>query len=326
MDTAMKTVQEKILMADSVFFSVVVPAFNEEDNINAFYERARLIMDSLGQSWELIFVNDGSTDGTLDALRTLSEKDVHVKYISLSRNFGHQAALTAGLDHASGKAIISIDCDLQDPPELIPQLCRKWEEGYDIVYARRSNYRKDSVIKRYASMVYYFVLGKTTDIDMPENVGDFRLIDQKVLSILKAMPERSRYLRGMVAWAGFSHSFVDYERPDRQAGDTGYTFKKLISLGMDGMLNFSLLPLRIGFIIGIINIILGFLFLAYMVLDTILFDKYYHLYKFLVVLLFMLMGLLFMFIWILGEYIGRIHNEVKGRPIYIANEKGNFIS
>jgi Glycosyltransferases involved in cell wall biogenesis len=325
MDAAMRTPQEKISKNDDVFYSVVVPAFNEQDNVDPFYERIRLTMDSLEQSWELIFVNDGSIDGTLDAIRVLAKKDTRVKYISLSRNFGHQAALTAGLDHASGKAIISIDCDLQDPPELIPQLCKKWEEGYDIVYARRSNYRKDSLIKRYASMAYYFVLGKTSNIDIPENVGDFRLINQKVLSILKAMPERSRYLRGMVAWAGFSHAFIDYDRPDRQVGDSGYTFKKLIYLGMDGMLNFSLMPLRIGFIIGIINVIFGSLFLAYMVLDTLLFGKYYHLYKFLVVMLFMLMGLLFMFIWILGEYIGRIHNEVKGRPIYIENEKGNFV-
>jgi glycosyltransferase involved in cell wall biosynthesis len=326
MGAAMKTVQEKILMADNIFYSVVVPAFNEQETVGLFYERARLTMDSMGQSWELIFVNDGSTDGTMDILRVLAKKDAHVKYISLSRNFGHQAALTAGLDHASGKAIISIDCDLQDPPELIPKLCRKWEEGYEIVYARRSNYRKDNLIKRYASMAYYFMLEKTSDINMPENVGDFRLIDQKVLSILKAMPERARYLRGMVVWAGFSHAFVDYDRPDRQTGDTGYTFKKLISLGMDGMLNFSLLPLRVGFIIGIVNIVLGSLFLAYMILDTLLFDKYYHLYKFLVVLLFIMMGGLFMFIWILGEYIGRIYNEVKGRPIYIENGKGNFSS
>ena len=324
MGAGMKTTEDKPLTADGVFYSVVVPAFNEQDTVALFYDRARKTMDSLEKPWELIFVNDGSSDGTLKELRALAERDDRVKYVSLSRNFGHQAALTAGLAHASGRAIISIDCDLQDPPELIPQLCRKWEEGFDIVYARRSNYRKDSLVKRYASMAYYFVLGKTSDIDMPENVGDFRLIDRKVLSILKAMPERARYLRGMVAWAGFSHAFVDYERPDRQVGETGYSFKKLISLGMDGMLNFSLLPLRIGFIIGIVNIVLGSLFLLYMVLDALIFDKYYHLYKFLVVLLFMLMGVLFMFIWILGEYIGRIHNEVKGRPIYIESEKGNL--
>lgn len=324
MGAAMKNTEDKAPSTDGVFYSVVVPAYNEQDTVNLFYERASSTMDSLGQPWEIVFVNDGSADGTLEALRALAKKDTRVKYVSLSRNFGHQAALTAGLAHASGRAIISIDCDLQDPPELIPQLCAKWQEGFDIVYARRSNYRKDSLTKRYASMAYYFVLGKTSDIDMPENVGDFRLIDRKVLSILKAMPERARYLRGMVAWAGFSHAFVDYQRPDRQLGDTGYSFKKLISLGMDGMLNFSLLPLRIGFIIGFVNIILGSLFLLYMVLDTLIFDKYYQLYKFLVVLLFMLMGVLFMFIWILGEYIGRIHNEVKGRPIYIESEKGNL--
>ena len=324
MGAAMKTTEDKTPAAEGVFYSVVVPAYNEQDSVNLFYERARSTMDSMGKPWEIIFVNDGSADGTLDALRVLAEKDGRAKYISLSRNFGHQAALTAGLAHASGRAIISIDCDLQDPPELIPQLCGKWQEGFDIVYARSSNYRRDSLIKRYASMAYYFVLGKTSDIDIPENVGDFRLIDRKVLSILKAMPERARYLRGMVAWAGFSHAFVDYERPDRKLGDTGYSFKKLISLGMDGMLNFSLLPLRIGFIIGIVNIILGSLFLVYMALDTLFFDKYYHLYKFLVVLLFMMMGILFMFIWILGEYVGKIHNEVKQRPIYIENEKGNL--
>jgi len=326
MEAAMRSRKEQISKTDGFFYSVVVPAFNEQESVDLFYKRLQLTMESLDQPWEVIFVNDGSSDGTLDAIRALAKKDTRVKYLSLSRNFGHQAALTAGLDHASGKVIISIDCDLQDPPELIPKLCQKWEEGYDIVYAQRKNYRKDSMIKRYASVAYYFILGKTSNINIPENVGDFRLIDEKVLSALKAMPERSRYLRGMVAWAGFSNAFVDYDRPDRQLGDSGYSFTKLINLGMDGMLNFSLIPLKVGFFIGMINIILGSLFLLYMILDVLLFDKYYHLYKFLVVLLFMMMGLLFMLVWILGEYIGRIFNEIKGRPIYIMNEKGNFVS
>jgi polyisoprenyl-phosphate glycosyltransferase len=244
--------------------------------------------------------------------------------ISLSRNFGHQSALTAGLNFAKGEIIISMDCDLQDPPEIILQMIEKWKAGSDIVYARRLNFRKDNWLKKTGSRIYYQILDKISDTPIPRNVGDFRLISKTVLEELNQMGEKSRYLRGMVAWTGFKHDFVDYYRPDRQSGKPGYTFKKLIQLGMNGFFDFSFLPLRFGFFLGIASIVIGFALLAYQVYDALVNHAYYHLYKWLSVTMFIFMGFMFMLIWIIGEYIGKIYDEVRSRPIYIIKEKCNI--
>jgi len=305
-------------------YSFVVPAFNEEANIPSLYERIKVLMKDTAETWELIFINDGSIDKTLSVLNSLTEKDIRVKYIDLSRNFGHQAALSAGLRHASGEAVISMDCDLQDPPEVIQQMIEKWKEGFHIVYARRKNFRKDNFLKKTGSKIYYRIMGKFTRIDIPKNVGDFRLVDKKVLVEINQMPEHSRYLRGMVAWTGFKHAFIDYHRPDREKGESNYTLGKLAKLGMDGVFNFSMLPLRLGFILGLISIITGFGLLLYQIVDVLITGAYYHLYKWLMVVLFIFMGFMFMLFWIIGEYIGKIYDDVRKRPLFVISEMKNF--
>lgn len=305
-------------------YSFVIPAFNEEQNIETLYKRLKGLMEKDTEGFEMIFVDDGSRDHTVERIKELIAADKRVKLISLSRNFGHQSALTAGLHHASGDAIISLDCDLQDPPEVILQMIEKWKAGADIVYARRLNYRKDNWLKKLGSRFYYKILDKIADIKIPPNVGDFRLVSKAVLDELNQMGEKSRYLRGMVAWTGFKNDFVDYYRPDRESGESGYSFKKLILLGMNGFLDFSFLPLRLGFILGLISIFVGFGLMAYQLYDSIVNKAYYHLYKWLSVATFIFMGFMFMLVWIIGEYIGKIYNEVRSRPIYIVKDKCNL--
>lgn len=304
-------------------YSIVIPVYNEEKNIPIIYKKLIKILNEQKKDFEIIFINDGSKDKSLEILKEYSKKDKRVKYLSFSRNFGHQAALTAGLDYASGNAIISMDCDMQDPPEIVKEMIKKWKQGYDVVYARRRN-RKESLFKKQTAVIYYKLLDKFSDVKIPRNVGDFRLIDKKVLNELKNMKEKARYLRGMVAWLGFKYAFVDFDRPNRIHGETGYSLRKMIRLGMDGVLNFSMLPLKIGFILGLLSILSGFFFLIYMIFDIIFNQVYYPLYKWLAIISIMFFGFLFMLIWILGEYIGRIYDESKGRPLYIINEKNNL--
>lgn len=304
--------------------SVVVPVYNEEENIEKLYNIVSSLIIENGYDYEIIFVNDGSNDNSLSLLKSISTKDPKVKYISLSRNFGHQSAITAGFYHASGNAIISMDCDFQDPPELIPQMINEWQKGFKVVYARRRT-RDDNFFKKYTAIWYYKILEKFSYLKIPKDIGDYRLIDQKVLHDLKTMNERARYIRGLIAWLGYDYSIIDFDRPKRAKGKTGFSIFKMMKFGMDGILSFSLLPLRLGLVIGLICILLGVGFLGYMSIDMLLNDVTYRLYKFLTVFIFILIGLLFIFIWILGEYIGRIHNEIKRRPIYIINEKsGNL--
>ena len=311
-------------MKSVIKYSFVVPAYNEEANIPALYERIKQLMSSHQNIWELIFVNDGSVDKTLDVLKNLTSEDKKIKYIDLSRNFGHQAALSAGLNHASGNAVISMDCDLQDPPEVIEKMIQEWKNGYQIVYARRKNFRKDNFLKKIGSKLYYRLMGRFTRIEIPRNVGEFRLVDKKVLAEINQMPEHSRYIRGMVAWTGFKHTFVDYHRPDRQKGESNYTLGKLAKLGMDGVFNFSMLPLRLGFLMGFISIISGFGLLLYQIIDVLITGAYYHLYKWLVVVLFIFMGFMFMLFWVIGEYIGKIYDDVRKRPLFVISEMKNF--
>ncbi|PID92564.1 MAG: glycosyltransferase [Bacteroidetes bacterium] len=303
--------------------SIVVPFYNEEENLSKLYDRLYSVLEKTEQNWEIIFVDDGSSDKTLEAAANLAENEPRVKVIALTRNFGHQAALMAGLDAARGDAIVTLDGDLQDPPELIPEMIDKWKEGYRVVYARRLNYRKDNFVKRWMSMLFYYMLRKLKVSSAPKNVGDFRLIDRRVMAELRKMRERTRYLRGMISWLGFDSAFVDYQRPDRENGKAGYSFAKLIRLAMDGFFSFSRLPLRIGLFLGVISIMTGLGFMAYMVYDILANGVYYHLYKLLVDLIFIFMGFLFILIWILGEYIGRIYHEVKQRELYIIHKEIN---
>ncbi len=306
--------------------SIVVPAYREEKNIPLIYSEIQKILISIKKyDFEIIFINDGSPDATWLEIEKLCTQDKTIKGVDLSRNFGHQASLTAGYEIARWDAIISMDADMQDPVSVAAEMITQWENWFEVVYARRKN-RNDNFIKKHTALLYYKLLSKISDTKIPRNVWDFRLIDRKVLVAFLKLKEKDRYIRGMFAWLGFKTTFVDFDRPERVHGETGYTWKKMIQLAMDGILNFSMFPLRIGFLIGVFMIFLSFIFLCYMFIATIIeWDIfYYQLYKWISVMWFWVMGLQFIFIWILWEYVGRVYNETRERPLYIISEEINI--
>jgi glycosyltransferase involved in cell wall biosynthesis len=303
--------------------SIVVPVYNEQDNIHVLVDALIKVMEQVEPDYEIILVDDGSNDHSLGIIKKLARENTKIRYLSFSRNFGQQAAITAGLDFAHADAIITMDADLQDPPQLIPEMIQAWKSGSDIVLMRRK-YRNDGLFKRISASLYYYFLDKFSEYKFKGNVGDFRLIDKKVADELRNLKEKNRYLRGMILWMGYTLTYLDYHRPNRKRGKTGFSLLKMIRLGMDGILNFSLLPLRLGLIIGTLVIFLGFLFLIYIIYDSLWNNMIYQLYKWLSVITFIFTGFLFILIWILGEYIGKIYNEVKNRPIYLVRDKSNF--
>jgi glycosyltransferase involved in cell wall biosynthesis len=302
--------------------SVVLAAFNEEENVKPFYEALTQVLGGLEPDYdrEILFVNDGSCDDTLLELKKLAAQDHRVRVLSFSRNFGQQAAFSAGLDRAKGDVVVTMDCDLQDPPELIAEMVKEWEQGYKVVYARRT-VRDDNLFKKYTAAIYYRLLSSVSDVDIPRQVGDFRLMDRTVVSNLIGLGERARYLRGMVAWLGFKHTFVDFERPERVHGETHYPLKKMVKLAMDGLLSFSLSPLKLAMWVGILSILVAGYFFGYMLYDHFVRGVEYALFKWLTVILFGFMGAQFMLLWIVGEYIGRIYNDVRKRPVYVVDEE-----
>jgi len=304
--------------------SVVLPIYNEEHNIPLIYQELTETLVGLQDfSYEIIFVNDGSCDSSWQQILNLAKGDSCIKALTFSRNFGHQVALTAGYDHAKGSIIITMDADLQDPPSLIPAMLDRWQQGAHIVYARRVD-RKDTFLKRVTAKIYYKFLANISDVIIPRNVGDFRLIDKQVLHYLKQCREKSRYLRGMVAWSGFNHAFVDFKRPNRKLGTTGYTWSKMLKLAFDGVTGFSLFPLKLAAFIGIFVIFTGILMFTYITWDAAFNKIYYPLFKWLVTILYIFMGVQFLLLWLIGEYIGRIFEQQKGRPLYIIEQKLNF--
>jgi dolichol-phosphate mannosyltransferase len=304
--------------------AIVLAVNNEEANLIQLYTELSAVVNSLAYDVEILFVDDGSTDNSVSIIRDLMKNDDRVKLIKLTRNFGHQLALSAGMEHATADAIISLDADLQDPPSLIPQLIKEWEKGFKVVYAQRDNYRKDNYLKRIMTRIYYKLIHRIQGVKIPQNVGDYRLIDNAVRLELLKLKERSRYIRGMIAWLGYQAAFVSYKRKDREEGKSSYGIRKLFSLGMDGLISFSMIPLRFGLYLGFISILLGLGFFSYMILDIIINDVYYHLYKFLVNIIFIFMGFMFILIWILGEYIGRTYKETKNRSLYVVESTENF--
>lgn len=303
--------------------SIVIPVFNEQENLLELTGELEEVLSPIMPDYEIILVDDASTDLSLPIMKKLAEKDPRIKYLSFSRNFGQQAALTAGLDFASGDAIITMDADLQDPPRLIPEMIQAWQNGNEIVLMRRRR-RNDGAFKRISAGLYYFLLDKFSDNKQQGNVGEFRLISRKVCDELRTLREKTRFLRGIISWMGYPCSFIDYDRPNRTRGKSGFSLLKMTRLGMNGILNFSLLPLRAGLILGTIIILTGTIFLLYVSYDAFFNGVEYQLYKWLSITTFILTGFLFILIWILGEYIGKIYNEVKNRPIYLIREKGNL--
>ena len=302
-------------------YSLIIPIYNEEETIRELYRRVSAVMDSLDDSVELILINDGSRDRSLKLMRELQERDARVCYISFARNFGHQAAVTAGLNFARGQVIVVLDADLQDPPELIPKMIESWQAGYHVVYAQRTKRKKESWFKRLTAYVFYRLLRQLADVDIPADTGDFCLMDRQVVDLLNSMPERNRYIRGLRAWIGFQQTAVKFERDPRFAGEVKYTFKKSLALAINSLVSFSKIPLRISTYLGLFSALIALL-MALLVL-------YWRLQQpdspvtglaTILIAVFFLGSVQLISIGILGEYIGRIYEEVKGRPAYTIAE------
>jgi polyisoprenyl-phosphate glycosyltransferase len=303
--------------------SIVTPAYNEEENVRPMYEAVKAVFTGEldAYEFELIFVDDGSSDGTVQQVNDLRSGDKRIGLVSLTRNFGHQAALMAGIRYASGDAIITMDCDLQHPPSTIPALIREWKTGYKVVYGRRAE-THTSAFKRVTSRLYYSLLDHTSDVSMPRNVGDFRLIARDVQHQILQLTETSLYLRGLIAWLGYKSAFVEYDEPARvYGGKSRYSLIKMLRLAMSGMLNFSLFPLRLGLWLGIFIVLTAACFLAWICYQHFIAGVFYQLYKWITVLTFGFVGMQFIIMWILGEYVGRIHNAARGRPQFIVDSE-----
>ena len=300
--------------------SVIIPIYNEEENIRLLHQRLTKVLNAMGSSYELIFVNDGSVDQSMQMVMDLAKAENNIKFIDLSRNFGHQIAVMAGLDHAQGEASIIIDADLQDPPELIPEMVAKWKEGYEVVYAKRKSRKGESAMKKWTAKLFYRILRKLTDFDIPVDVGDFRIIDQKIVEVLRNMPERSKYLRGQIAWVGFNQTYVTYNREERHAGETGYSIKKMLDLAMNAVTGFSEAPLRLVTYMGIMVTVFSLLTMMYTLISRLLTDSYVEGWASLMVSILFLGGVQMIAIGILGEYIGRIYRDIRQRPLYIVKD------
>ena len=303
--------------------SVVIPVFNEEENLELLHRRLSKVLENLCEDYEIIFVDDGSEDNSLKIMRKFRKTNGRVKVISFSRNFGHQIAITAGIDYASGSAVIVMDSDLQDPPEVIPKLVEKWREGYDTVYAIRES-RKDPILKRAIAFVFYRLFQRMSDVDVPVDAGDFRLMSRRVVDILKAMPERNRYLRGLASWVGFSQARVGYARGERYAGQRKYSLWQLTRLAFDGVTSFSHFPLRLAIYLGLVVSLVGFLYGATIIILALVFDKVVPGWTTLMAAVLFLGGVQLIVVGVIGAYIGRIYVEVQQRPLYLIKQKIGF--
>lgn len=303
-----------------ITYSFVAPVFNEADGLEHFHERLHAVAESLGEPYEILFVNDGSTDGSDEVLRRLASRDTHVKYLEFSRNFGHQAALSAGHDHAEGRAVVTLDSDCQHPPEVIPQLIERWKAGAEVVYTIRTDTEGIGRLKRWVIRCGYRVIGRASGMDLMDQ-ADFRLLDRKVVLALRSIREQARFLRGLVRWVGFRQEAVSYRAEKRHAGRRTYTWRQTLRLAMAGLLNFSLVPLRAVAVTG--GALLG-AGLIYLLVGSILALVGRGSLSGLAVLLLCVGGLQLLGLAAVGEYVGRVHEEAKGRPLYIVREAHRF--
>ncbi|MBE9106884.1 glycosyltransferase family 2 protein [Nostoc cf. edaphicum LEGE 07299] len=306
-------------------YSFIVRIYNEEEIIPELYRRLSAVMNRMDGLVELILINDGSRDRSLQLIRDLHQKDPRICYLSFARNFGHQIAVTAGLNFVRGQVIVILDADLQDPPELIPDMVEKWRQGYQVVYAQRTQRLKEGWFKRFTAYFFYRILKKLADVEIPTDTGDFCLIDRQIVDILNSMPERTRYIRGLRSWVGFQQTAVRFERNPRFAGEVKYTFSKSLALAINGLVSFSIVPLRLSTYLGLIAAAAA-IFMALLVLYWRLFVPHSPLTGFTIILMaiFFLGSVQLVSVGILGEYIGRIYEEVKARPLYTLAEVGGF--
>lgn len=313
--------------ATTRLLSIIVPCYNEEAVISETHKRLVDVAGSLpGMDFELVYVDDGSRDDTLNLLRAIQSEDPHVRVIALSRNFGHQVALSAGLEHTAGNAVVAIDADLQDPPEVIPAMVERWREGADIVYGQREQREGEPPVRLFFIRLFYRLLDWLSDTRIPMDTGDFRLIDRRVVNALLAMPERDRFLRGMVAWTGFRQEYVRYQRASRHAGVTKYPLKKLVKLASDGIMSFSLIPLRLAVWMGFAVASLSCIGIVYVVIVRLTTEAWVQGWAMLMVALLFLGGVQMIFLGVIGEYLGRLYMESKRRPLYFIQEKIGFDS
>jgi len=304
--------------------SVVVPVYNEEEVIYESYTRLKGVMERLDEPYEVIFVNDGSRDATPAIIRGICENDPTIRLIDFARNFGHQTAITAGMDYASGDAVVVIDADLQDPPEVIPEMIAKWREGFDVVYGQRAQRKGETLFKRFTSAAFYRLLQKLTDVDIPVDTGDFRLIDRKVCDALKRVKERNRYVRGIISWLGFRQTGVEFVREKRFAGETKYPLKKMLRFAFDAITSFSYKPLKLATYIGSTVSLGGFAYLLVVIYLKLFTATTITGWASMMAVTLFFNGVVLMMLGIIGEYIGRIYDEAKGRPLYVVREELNF--
>jgi glycosyltransferase involved in cell wall biosynthesis len=303
-----------------ITYSIIAPIYNELETLPQLYKRIRKVMSALSRAWELILVDDGSSDGSTDVIRKLAKQDKHVRPVIFARNFGHQIAITAGWDYARGEAVVTIDGDLQDPPEAIPELAQKWREGFDVVYAVRSEREGESWFKKLTAAAFYRLIYRITDVQIPIDAGDFRLMDRKVVDVLKQMRERHRFPRGMSAWVGFRQIGVPYRRGPRYAGVTKYPLRRMVLLALNAITSFSYFPLQVATYFGFFSA--GIAILA---IPVVVYLRMAGIPQFtgqattLIAVLF-LGGIQLISLGVLGEYIGRLYDEAKGRPLYIVRE------
>ena len=301
--------------------SILIPCYNEEKSLPLLYPELVKLMDAnQGYDWELMFVNDGSVDGTLAELQRLRQQDSRVSYVDLSRNFGKEAAMLAGFDYVTGDCTVIMDADMQHPPTLIPELIKWWEQGYDDVYAKRKSRGRESWLRKRMSLLFYKVLQLSSRFDVLQNVGDFRLLYRKCINALRKMRESERYTKGMYCWIGFKKKEVEFVQGDRVAGDSSWSYGRLFSLAIDGITSFTSLPLRISTVIGFIVSLLAFCYMVFVFTEALIWGDPVQGYPTLVVLILFLGGIQLLSLGIIGEYIGRIYNETKNRPDYIVRE------
>ncbi|MBI4744684.1 MAG: glycosyltransferase family 2 protein [Actinobacteria bacterium] len=308
----------------NIAYSIVVPVYNEVEVLPELYKRLTQVLNKLDGASEVIFVNDGSKDNSLTLLSELSEKDNRVKVISLSRNFGHQIAITTGIDYAKGQAVIIMDADLQDPPEIIPRLIEGWKNGYDIVYAVREKRKGESFFKKITASLFYKLIRKITNVDIPMDAGDFRLLSRRVVDRLKTFEERNRFVRGLISWMGYKQIGIRFKRDKRFAGKTKYPLRKMLKFAFDGITSFSFVPLQIATYFGFFISFCSFLYAFYVIAIKLLTNKLVPGWTSLIVTVLFLGGIQLITLGIVGEYIGRIYDEVKRRPLYLVAQEIGF--
>lgn len=304
--------------------STIIPLYNESASIPQLFARLTPVLQQLDTSYEVICINDGSQDDTLEQLLELNRQDPRIKIVNLSRNFGKEIALTAGLDYAGGAAVIPIDADLQDPPELIEQLITKWREGYDVVYATRRSRQGETWLKKISAKAFYRTIGRMSHVPIPANTGDFRLLDRKVVEAIKHLPERTRFMKGLFAWVGYRQTSILFDREPRHSGQSTWNYWKLWNFALDGIISFSFLPLKVWSYVGISISFVSLIYALFLVVRTLILGVDVPGYASLMVAILFLGGIQLITLGVLGEYLGRVYEEVKGRPLYFVREEYGF--